>query len=291
MELNYLEAFLAIQKTRSFSNAATMLFLSQPAITRRIQLLEQELGTPLFERLRGGVRLTPAGEAFLPHAQRVTAALQDGIAAVHALQNEAQGVINLALVGTLASTELTSRLVAFRQEHPHVDLRLRTARSDEVSACVRQGEAEVGLRYFVGNEEGLIAKEVWHEEQVVVCSGQRNLQTKNGTMADIGGIPWATYPSGSSGEPFAQVLNRFLIQAGVESAERLTIDSLTAQKRLIEAGFAVGLLPISSIQEEVQLGTLRILDLPEHKASVPVFALHRKDGFLSKAAQTLLALF
>ena len=291
MELNYIEAFLAVQKTQSFSNAATLLYLSQPAITRRIQLLEQELGTPLFERLRGGVRLTPAGNAFLPHAQRATAALQDGASAVLDLQQKVQGSVSLAVVGTLASTDLTTKLQAFRQAHPDVDLRLRTARSSEVSAAVRQGDVALGLRYFSGSGDGLVAKKVWDEEQVVVCSTIRDTEVSSEPMELISKLPWATYPVGSSGEPFTRVLDRLLLQAGLETVERLTIDSLTAQKRLIEAGFAVGLLPVSSIQEELQLGTLRILDLPEFEASVPVFALYRRDGYLSKGAQTLLNLF
>ena len=150
MELNYIEAFLAVQSTRSFSNAASLLFLSQPAISRRIRLLEQEVGAVLFERargsVRGGVRLTAAGTAFLPYAQRTAATIGDGIEAIRAAQAEASGTVHLALVGTLASTDLTERLQVFRAAHPQIKLRLRTARSTEVSTLVRQGDVQLGLR-------------------------------------------------------------------------------------------------------------------------------------------------
>ena len=304
MELNYLEAFIAIHTTRSFSNAATMLHLSQPAISRRIGLLEQELGTALFERARGsvrsGIKLTEAGVAFLPHAQRTLAALDDGVEAVRAVLEETQGVLRLAIVGTLASTDLTETLQRFRVMHPKVDLRLSTARSAEVSTMVRQGEAHIGLRYFGDDSTDLQSVQVWEEEQVVVCSAMRQFANEESlSLDDLAGIPWAAYPVGSSGDPFTQVLRRLLMQIGMGSAdstssqqaETITIDSLTAQKRIIEADFAIGLLPISSIQEELQLGTLRILKIPELTTAVPVVMLHRSDGFLSNAARTLLDLF
>jgi DNA-binding transcriptional LysR family regulator len=75
MELNEIEAFVTITRAGGFTRAATVLCISQPAISRRIELLERELGAPLFERLPTGVRLTEAGQVFLPYAQQVLAAI------------------------------------------------------------------------------------------------------------------------------------------------------------------------------------------------------------------------
>src|ERR1051325_489656 len=86
MELDHVEAFLAIVRRGGFTRASASLHLPQPAISRRIGLLERELGAPLFERVRSGVMLTDAGRAFLPHAEALLASLRDGIAAVDALR-------------------------------------------------------------------------------------------------------------------------------------------------------------------------------------------------------------
>lgn len=69
MELSEIIAFVTINRTGNFTRAADQLHVSQPAISRRIELLERELGAPLFERLSSGIRLTEAGKAFLPFAQ------------------------------------------------------------------------------------------------------------------------------------------------------------------------------------------------------------------------------
>jgi len=148
MEMIEVEAFAAIADHGSFTRAAAALRLSQPAISRRIELLERELKAPLFERVHGGTSLTDAGRAFLPHARRVLASARDGAAAVRGVEDEEAGTVTLALVGTLASTPLTAQLQAFRVAHPRIRLALRTARSDEVGALVASGEAHLGLRYF-----------------------------------------------------------------------------------------------------------------------------------------------
>jgi DNA-binding transcriptional LysR family regulator len=84
MELDHAEAFEAIVRCGGFSRAAAALHLSQPAISRRVHLLERELGAPLFERMRSGAVLTDAGRAFLPRAEAVLPSMRDGIDAVGA---------------------------------------------------------------------------------------------------------------------------------------------------------------------------------------------------------------
>jgi len=104
MELDHVEAFVAIVRRGGFTRASAALHLSQPAISRRVHLLEGELGAPLFERIRGGAVLTEAGRAFLPHAEALLASMRDGVEAVGALRGADRGTVTLAVVGTLAST-------------------------------------------------------------------------------------------------------------------------------------------------------------------------------------------
>ncbi|MGZ6390967.1 MAG: LysR family transcriptional regulator [Ktedonobacterales bacterium] len=293
MELSEIEAFIAITRTGGFTRAAELLHISQPAISRRIELLERELGAPLFERLSTGIRLTSAGEAFLPYAQHVLAALSDGRAAVHALEEEEQGTITLALVGTLASTQLTPQLQAFHASYPDVRLLLRTARSDEVSTLVQQGDADLGLRYFADPHPEIRSLPVIDEPLLIACAAQSRFVTSEQTEpAALLGVPWVTFPLSrqSSSEHFARLLEQQLVRNNLDTAERIVIDSLTAQKRLIEADFGVGLLPASSIEEELRLGTLRTLPIAALQTHAPVMLIHRRQAYLSRAVRLLLAM-
>lgn len=291
MEINEIEAFITIDRVGGFTRAATVLYISQPAISRRIELLERELGAPLFQRLPTGVRLTEAGRAFLPYARQVLVATRDGAAAVRALEEEEQGSIRLALVGTLANTRLTEQLQALRRAYPRVRLLLRTARSAEVSELVQQGEALLGLRYFVDPHPEIISLPVMQEQLQVVAATQSQLVRGDPTEpAELQEIPWVGFPtgSGSSGEPFTHILTRQLLLNGLDNAEVVGIDSLTAQKRLIEADFGIGLLPAGSIEEELRLGTMRVLPVVALQTTVPVMLIHRRQAYLSRATRLLL---
>ena len=291
MERNQIEAFITIAEVKQFSRAAQRLHLSQPAISRRVQLLEQTLGVTLFERTKKGVRLTQAGDQFLPYAQRIMATMRDAVEAVQAIQNESRGVVKLAIVGTLASTSLTDQLKRFRQLNPEVQLMLQTARSKNVSRLVQNGDVHIGLRYFADPHPGLSSELILEEELVLVCSAQHQFLAEPQSVADLRGIPWVSYPigTGSSGEPFAKLLNQILLSNDLDEPEIIAIDSLTAQKRLIEADFGIGLLPKSSIHEEMQLETIKNLDAPLLNAAAPVMMLTRKDGYFSSATKSLMA--
>src|SRR5260370_33139305 len=138
MELDLVEAFVSMVRRGGFTRAAATLRVSQPAISRRVHLLERELGAPLFERIRSGVILTDAGRVFLPHAGALLASMRDGIDAVGALRGADQGAVTLAVVCTLVSTSLTARLRRRRDDFPGIDVRVRTALSHEISALVRR---------------------------------------------------------------------------------------------------------------------------------------------------------
>lgn len=287
MELNEIEAFVAITRAGGFTRAALLLHLSQPAISRRIELLERELGAPLFERLPGGIRLTQAGESLLPYAQRILATIEDGKAAVHELEEEAQGTLTLALVGTLASTQLTSHLQAFHEAYPRVRLLLRTARSDEVSTQVQRGDALLGLRYFADPRSDIRSLHMMDEPLLVICAAHSRFITGTPTEPEaLRDVPWLSFPS--TGGSSDNGLEQHLLKHGLQSAERIMIDSLTAQKRLIEADFGVGLLPESSIDEELRLGTVRVLPIPALQTVMPVMLIYRRHAYLSRAARLLL---
>jgi DNA-binding transcriptional LysR family regulator len=289
--IDEIETFVSIARRGGFARAAESLHRSQPAISRRVEMLEQQLGTPLFERVRGGVILTEAGRALLPYAEAALAGLKDGAEAVRGLARGERGAVSVALVGTLASTRFAGMLRQFGQRHPSVKLELRTANSEEVSDLVRRGEATLGLRYFTDTDPGLVSEQVTEEALVLACSPDHRLAGRR--VRDPGALAgerWVAFPPRRRRrEPFATALEQRLAAAGIEAAEIVRIDSLTAQKRLVEAGFGIALLIESSVQEELRLGSLEIIHAPALRGGVPVTLVRRRNGYLSGAAQSLVA--
>jgi DNA-binding transcriptional LysR family regulator len=292
MDIDEIQTFVAIADLGGFTQAGLRLHRSQPAISRRLGLLEQELGAPLFDRIRGHARLTEAGRAFLPHAEAALAALKDGREAVQGLRAGMRGAISLALVGTLADTHIIEALRRFARRSKDVKLELRTASSTEVTDLVRRGEATLGLRYFSTTRPELVSLEAGGEPMLVVAAaGHRLAGRKVKDTRALKEERWVGFPvfadePNSSGH----VLVRQLIRAGLDAADVTLIDSLTAQKRLAQAGFGLALVPESSVRDELRQGSLVKLDVPAMRTTIPITAIHRRNGYLSPAAKALLKL-
>jgi len=246
MDMDQISAFVAISRLKSFSRAADALHRSQPAISRRIDLLNQELGAPLFERVK---------------------------------------------VGTLANEAFTAMLRRFRRRHPGVEIGLQTATSQEVSDLVRRGEATLGLRYLADSGSGLVSQTVTRENLVVVASAAHPLAKRRTLRANqLAGQKWVAFRTGTPRESFIRFLNRTLAAAGLDEPEVVAIDSLTAQKRLVEANFGIALLAESGVADELRRGTLRKLKVPAAlRTSIPVTAIHRRGAYLSPAARAFLS--
>ena len=290
MDSEALSTFVAVHRAGGFSAAADLLHRSQPAISRRIALLEADLRAPVFERVAGGVVLSPMGRALLPWAERVLAALQDAADVVGELRSGHAGPVAIAAVGTLAGGALTGVLRRFAAEFPRVELSLRTATSDQVSDQVRRGEVTIGLRYYDDPGADLVCRPLPPERMTVVCGPDHPLAGRTvASLRDLAHERWLAFPRPddrgevSAGKIFAEFLVR-----DIARIDWTAVDSLTAQKRLAEAGFGIALLTDGAVVEELAGGSLAAIGVADLDARTPVTAVVRRDGYLSPAALALL---
>ncbi|KRR21150.1 hypothetical protein CQ14_22035 [Bradyrhizobium lablabi] len=287
MDSDALLTFLTVHRRGGISSAAKALHRSQPAISRRIALLEQELGVPLFERIASRTMLSDAGRVLVPYAERAVAAAQDAENAVRALAQPNSGPVVLAVVGTLAGGRLSAVLKRFAAAHPQVELSLRTATSAEVSDMVRRGEATIGLRYDRDRSRDLDCELLVTERLQVVCAlDHPRAGRRVAKLADLSGERWIAFPivPGRREITAAHVFALF----GLGEIEWTPVDSLTAQKRLVEAGLGVALLSESNAAEELRHKTIATIGVGDLKANHDVVTVTRRGGFLSAAARRLM---
>ena len=290
MDVDQLETFVAIVEARGVTRAASRLHRSQPAVSRRLSLLEAEVGAPLFERVRGGIRLTDVGRSFLPHAEAVLAAIRDGDEAVRDQLGQGGGSASVAIVGTMVDRELAGVLQRFSARPGRAPLKLITTTSGMVSNLVRRGEVALGVRYFADDDAEIVSRTIGHEEMVVVAAPVRARQRRRERTRGVASERWIGFPARALKEDFGRLLRAQLAGAGIADAEIMEIDSLSAQKRLVEVGLGVALLPRSAVSEELDLGTLTVLTAPKVSTSIPVVLVHRRRGYLSPATRELLDL-
>jgi DNA-binding transcriptional LysR family regulator len=290
MDSGALNTFLTVHRRGGISNAAKALHRSQPAISRRIALLEQELGVALFDRVAGRTMLSDAGRVMVPYAERAVAAAQDAENAVRALAQPNSGPVALAVVGTLAGGRLSAIMKRFAVEHPGVDLSLRTATSAEVSGLIRRGEATIGLRYDRDRSDDLDCELLFAESLQVVCAPDHPRAGRRvGKLAELRGERWIAFPELPGRREISASHVFALFQThGLGEIGWTPVDSLTAQKRLVEAGFGIALLSQSNAAEELGSGAIKTIKVGDLAATHDVVTVTRRGGFLSAASRRLL---
>ncbi len=279
MDIDQLQTFLAIVHSGGFTRAAARLHRSQSAISRRLSQLEEDVGAPLLERVQGGIQLTDVGRALLPHAETMLGALDDARAAVAQALRPGAGSVSLAVVGTLVDRRLTDLLGRFAKRAASGSIQITTGSSAEVSRLVRRGAATLGLRYERDDAPELACESLGREEMLVVA--------RPSAQPSAGIERWVGFPARAGHEDFGRLLRARLAAAGLAQHEILTVDSLSAQKRLVESGLGCALLPRSSLGEELRARTLVVLDRPDVATSIPVTLISRRSGFVSPRARAL----
>jgi DNA-binding transcriptional LysR family regulator len=290
MDSDALKTFLTVHRRGGVSNAARVLHRSQPAISRRIALLEQELGVPLFERVAGRTKLSDAGRVMVPYAERAVAAAQDAENAIRELTRQNAGPVSLAVVGTLAGGRLSQILRRFAGEYPDVALAMRTATSAEVSDLIRRGEATIGLRYDMDRLRDLDYERLASERLRVVCALDHPLAGKRiPRLADLRDERWIAFPViPGRREIAASHVHALFLTHGLGEVDWTPVDSLTAQKRLVEAGLGIALLSQSHAAEELRSSSIATIQVGNLMASQDIVAVTRRGGFLSAASRRLL---
>ncbi|HEX4095350.1 MAG TPA: substrate-binding domain-containing protein, partial [Caulobacteraceae bacterium] len=161
----------------------------------------------------------------------------------------------------------------------------------EVTELVQRGEATLGLRYYATDRPDLISLPAGTEAMLVVTAPGHRLAGRRVQHARLlAGERWLGFPPTPGERDSGHALARQLIRAGLDGADITLIDSLTAQKRLAQAGFGLTLVPESSVRDELRQGTLVAFDIPSMRTTIPITAIHRRNGYLSAAAKTLLKL-
>lgn len=276
MLLVHVEGFLEVARQGSVSRAAQSLYVTQPTLTARIHSLERDIGAQLFVRTRHGMRLTDAGRAFLPYAERAVRALRDGRHAIDEAARGLAGQLLIAAAPAVSTYVLPAVLADFVARHPRVEVAVRTGHSEEVQQMVLREEAQLGLGRALRHPE--IDLIPFHEETLVlvVAAGHPYAGTSAVTMADVGEQQLIMFDRTSS---YYEITQAAFHAAGVNMRGLMELDNIDAAKKMVERGLGVALLPSSAVVDEVRDGRLRqvpISDAPPMRRTL--VAMRRHDA-------------
>lgn len=277
MDFGQIEAFVQVSAHNSFSRAAEVLQLTQPSITARIQALERELGEELFERGGRGVRLTDAGLAFVPYAERILQSLAEARDAIDEVRNVQIGSLYLGSALTISTYVLPRILHTFRSRHSGVDVSIRTGRSEQVLAMLQADEVQVGLVRSLSHPD-METVHLYDDEIVLIVNpGHPFAARGTATVEEAASEPIVLFDRASS---YFGLIHGFFRQAGVVPNVAMELDSLETTKRMVEEGLGIALVPLVTIERELKAGMLvqvGIVDAPPLKRPISlIYKRHRK---------------
>ena len=286
MDINALQAFIEVARKESFSLASETLFITQPAISKRIAALEGDLGVQLFNRISRKVTLTDAGQKLLPKAKALVDELNDMRRYATSLSDEIKGELLIGTSHHVSMHRLPPILREYRREYRDVHLDMTFGESDIMCKLVERGEIELAIVTLPRMlPDSLEKRLLWVDTlHFVVGPDHPLLQQEKVSFEQLAEYS-CVLPSEST-ETY-RVISREMERAGLTLNVQMTNNNLDTLKMLVGAGFGWTLLPETLLDETVEEVFVEA-DGVKFERELGV-VLHRKRS-LSNAAKAVLGM-
>ena len=288
-DLRQLRAFTTIVSAGSLGRAADVLHVTQPALSRIIKRLEDEVGAPLFERHSKGMQLTAIGQALLPHAALLQREADYAREEIDAMRGLAKGTIRVGAVGSIASYVLPLAVGNVVARWPNLRVEILEGVWDRLAEGLVKHEIDLALSMAMPDTEDIIAIADcrWEDASFVVASPEHPLRRSAAlTLADTLNAPWAVPPRGTG--PYEHM--RQVFEAAGLGLPNIVVEtrSVTALKSLVARSGFLSWMAEPMIDAERRAGVIEPLPIPGLAARRTLTAFRRRHGILPGPAVKLL---
>ncbi|EBV4540619.1 LysR family transcriptional regulator [Salmonella enterica subsp. enterica serovar Bareilly] len=289
IRLRHLHTFVAVAQQGTLGRAAETLNLSQPALSKTLNELEQLTGTRLFERGRLGAQLTVPGEQFLTHAVKVLDALNTAGQALNRKEDASADVVRVGALPTAALGILPAAIGRFHQQQKSTSLQVATMNNTMLLAGLKSGEIDLGIGRMSDPElmGGLNYELLFLESLKLVVRRGHPLLQETITLSRVMEWPVVVSPKGTVPRQNAEAL----LQSQGCKMPAGCIETLSASlsRQLTVDYDYVWFVPSGAVKEDLRQATLVSLPVPTQSAGEPIGILTRVDIPLSTGAQMLIA--
>jgi LysR family transcriptional regulator, low CO2-responsive transcriptional regulator len=288
LDLHKLRIFMTVARLESFTRAADRLHMTQPTVSQQLAMLETMVGTPLIERDTRHLRLTAAGTALLPYAEKLLALATEADEATRAAAGLASRTLRLGVGHTLATYLLPDVLSRFRVQYPRYVVRITVGNTTELLSLVASDSIDLALVGSPAEHPDVTVMPFMQDRLVVIVAP--NDGWANRTEVTLDELRSRILLTREAGSALYRTIERLLGEEAFTDDRVIVLGETEAIKRSVEAGLGVALVQGIAIEREIAAGNLVALSLRGGDDTRTYLIAQRKKRELSAAAKSLIEL-
>lgn len=286
LNLGNLATFRLVIQRGSFSAAADVLGLSQPAVSLQVRQLEQFLQTRLLERTWRGIKATAAGIALLAHSEQIELAVSAAVQSVSEFNREISGSITLGTGATACIHLLPPLLLKLREQHPLLTVGVTAGNTLDIVRAVEENRLDLGLVTLPAIGRNLAVTPVIDEEFVCILASNQEALPPAVTPEVLQTLPLIAFESGSGTR---DLIDGWFLADGRAIAPVMQLGSIEAIKRMVRAGLGFSIVPRMAVehpQDRIGLNVQSLTPLLHRQLGI----IMRQDKIISKGIAEILRL-
>jgi DNA-binding transcriptional LysR family regulator len=266
------------------------LYVAQSAISRKVKLLEQELGEKLFQRANKRVLLTPAGEVMLRYTRRIFQELRSASLEISSLAHMKRGTLRIGSGMTACMYLLPPVLEKFQTRYPNIDIKVVTGPTEVLIPQIQNSILDIGVVTLPVVSPSLEVAPFMKEEMVVVTSPRHPQLAKRRSMklAELAEYPMILFPRGAATR---LLIDQYLQHAGIRPKVAMEAETVATIKPLVRINLGIGLLPLRAVAAESQRKELHYLRIRSTPLVREIGLVFLKSDFQPKPLLDLIKLF
>ena len=287
--LQQLRIFKAIACEKSFTQAAEILFISQPSVSKQIKILETRLGILLLNRNGNKISLTEAGNIFLQYSDRILALCEESCRALNNLKDGERGNLKIGASQTIGSYLIPRVLTLFTQNYPQINLNIAIDSTDIIAKKVTDQIVDIAIvgGYIPATLKKSLQVENFIEDEVVLIISKSHSfvrkKKKKVSKEDLYRLKFITLNANSTNYNF---INNILIQNNIQTKQFnviMELNSIEAIKTAVSLGLGAAFVSSLAIEKEIELKTIEIIEIENIKLARTLSIITKLDSYRSKA--------
>jgi DNA-binding transcriptional LysR family regulator len=283
VNLSSLRTFLAVAKFQGITRALGEVHLTQPAVSRQIQGLEEYLGTKLFLRKGRYLDLTESGQVLQQYATRVFQLLTEAQEEIDGLKGLIRGHLRISAASTVGIYIIPDLLGEFKSQHPGIEISLTISNKEEVLRQVKDGIVDLGFAGLPIPYRELAMEPYLEDDMVLIVSPQHQFAARNAVSTRE--FTEDVFILREKGSGAREIIEQEFRRAGVSLMHTMELGSMEAIKKAVAANLGISIVSSRAVTLEVMIGSLCAVRLSDLDLRHSIFIVYLRDNPLSSAVE------